>query len=304
MILIIGSAQEAHSAFICEKLKKRGEEVDYIDTTQFPLHSKISLFPDRDALGVFQAAGGEKIALSSVRSVYWRYYLGTPIHSELTDPFHREMAFKETESCVGSMFRMTDCLWMNSPEAVAMHAYKPYQLQLMHRHKIRIPQTLITNDADELRMFYERLDKKVIFKPVSGGAHTARLTDEDFRQERLRELAHSPVQFQEMIEGVDIRAYLIGDTLYAAEIRSSTLDFRDDPAAKIVPVELPDTVAADCIKLARTLKLTMTGIDVRRTPEGEYVFFEGNPAPMFMHFENVTGYPISDRLVEMLAKGR
>lgn len=304
MILIIGSQSEDHSAFIYEKIRSRGVYAGYIDTAQFPLHSKISLFPDRNQPGYLKTREGEKLALSDVRSVYWRYYMGTPIHAEITDPFQQQMAYREIESCVGSMFRMTDCLWLNSPEAVEMHVYKTYQLQLMHRQNIRIPQTLVTNDIDELRDFYERLHKKVIYKPVCGGAHTTRLTDDDFCDERMRELAHSPVLFQEMIEGVDIRVYLVENELFAGEIRSKTLDFRDDANHEIVPVALPDAVAADCMKLAKTLKLEMTGIDVRRTPEGEYVFFEGNPAPMFIHFENMTKYPISDRLVNMLIKGK
>lgn len=304
MIVIIGAPHEAHSAFIHEKIMARGERVAYVDTAHFPSCSKISLFPDRDYTGIFQTAEGERIMLSDVRSVYWRSYMGTAIPDEVTDPFQREMAYREIESCVYSMFRMTDCLWMNSPEAIDMHVYKAYQLQLMHRHHIRIPKTLITNDADELRHFYESLNGKVIFKPVRGGAHTARLTDSDFCSERLRQLAHSPVQFQEMIEGVDVRIYLIGDELFAGEIRSKTLDFREDPNAEIVPIDLPENVAADCLKLAKALKLNMSGIDARRTPEGEYVFFEGNPAPMFIHFENRTGYPISDRLVDMLIAGK
>jgi glutathione synthase/RimK-type ligase-like ATP-grasp enzyme len=47
----------------------------------------------------------------------------------------------------------------------------------------------------------------------------------------------------------------------------------------------------------------MSGIDVRRTSEGEYVFLEANPAPMFMHFERMTGYPVSDRLAKLLGDG-
>lgn len=305
MILIIGSPQEAHSAFIHDKIKERGQRVAYLDTLLFPSQTKISLFPDRNQSGVLQTAEGERMPLSEIRSVYWRYHMGTHIAEELSDRFLREMAHREIESCIGGMFRMMDhCLWMNSPAAVDMHAYKPYQLKLMHRQGIRIPQTLITNDAEELRAFYDRLNGQVIYKPVRGGAHTARLRNRDFTPERLGELAQAPVQFQEMIAGVDIRVYLIGNELFAGEIRSRTLDFRGDPQAEIVPVDLPDSVAADCLTLAGTLGLVMTGIDVRRTPEGEYVFLEGNPAPMFIHFEERTGYPISDRLVDMLLAGK
>ena len=81
---------------------------------------------------------------------------------------------------------------------------------------------------------------------------------------------------------------------------TDVLDFRRDPNAKINPIDLPSAVAKDCFSLAKTLGLVFSGIDIRRTPNGEYVFLEGNPSPMFIYFEKVTGYPISDRLVDLL----
>jgi glutathione synthase/RimK-type ligase-like ATP-grasp enzyme len=87
------------------------------------------------------------------------------------------------------------------------------------------------------------------------------------------------------------------------EIQSNTLDFREDQNAPRVKIDLPAAVAEDCLKLARTLDLVFTGIDLRRTPEQEYVFFEGNPTPVFVYDEEVTGYPISDRLVDRLIQG-
>ena len=110
------------------------------------------------------------------------------------------------------------------------------------------------------------------------------------------------MQFQEMIEGVDIRVYIVGNEIFPAEIRANTLDFRDDKSAKIVPVELPKDVEENCFKIMPLFNLNYTGMDLRRTPQGEYVFIEANPAPMFIHFENQTGYPISDTLIKLLKR--
>jgi glutathione synthase/RimK-type ligase-like ATP-grasp enzyme len=299
-ILIIGAPEEAHAAFIDEKIRARGGHPVYFDTRQFPASLKISLNPDEHAGSLGQLVdGSQTVPLSDIQSVYWRYHMGLKL-PPLKEQFLLDMAHREIESTLGSLFRMLDCLWVNSPEAIAMHAYKTYQLQLMHQAGIRIPQTLISNDPDAVVAFYERLNGQVIFKPVRGGAHTETLKPEDLRLHRLKELAKAPVQFQELIEGVDVRVYLVKDELFAGEIRSKTLDFRADPQAEIVPVNLPDSVAEDCRTLARVLGLVFTGIDVRRTPAGEFVFLEGNPCPMFMHFERQSGYPISDRLVDLL----
>lgn len=299
-ILIIGSPEEQHAAFIYQKIMERGEEAVYLNTWDFPAKSRLSLLPDSKALGFFSASEQEKkIPLTDFRSVYWRYHFGYQLPA-LNDQFLLDMAYREIESTVGSMLRMLPCRMVNSPEAIAMHAYKTYQLQLLKQAGLRVPQTLVTNDPDAVLEFYERLQGQVIFKPVRGGAHTEKLKPEDLKAERLKELSKAPVQFQELIEGVDVRVYWMGQEAFSAEIRSKTLDFRADAEAEIVPVELPGTIQQQCHIVCNTLGLLYSGIDIRRTPAGEYVFLEGNPCPMFIHFEKQTGYPISNRLVDLL----
>jgi hypothetical protein len=300
-ILIIGAPDEAHSAFMHQKITARGHNALYFDTRQFPANLKLSLHtgPGSQALGALQSGSNAPFPLEDIQAVYWRYQMGLQL-PPVQDPFLLEMAHREIESAIGSLFRMLPCRWVNSPKAVAMHAYKAYQLSLMHQHGIRVPQTLVTNNPKAVLEFYDRLNGRVIYKPVRGGAHTAKLTHEDITPERLAELSKAPVQFQELIEGVDVRAYLVQDDVFAAEIRSTTLDFRDDPQAPIVPVELPNAVIEQCRTAAGLLDLLYTGIDIRKTSTGEYVFLEANPCPMFMYFEQQTGFPISDRLTDLL----
>lgn len=303
-ILIIGAPEEAHSAFVYEKIRARSGQPVYFDTRQFPSFLKISMSPDRStgSLGCISDPS-LRVPLEEIQSVYWRFHMGLQL-PQLPDQFLMDMAHREIESTIGSLFRMLDCLWVNPPEAIAMHVFKTLQLKVMHEAGLRIPETLVTNDPDAVIEFYERLNGNVIFKPVRGGAHTEKLKPEDLKPERLKELAKAPVQFQEMINGVDVRVYLVGDELFAGEIRAKSIDFRADPEAEIVPVTLPDTVAEDCKTVGKVLGLVFSGIDVRRTPQGEHVFLEGNPSPMFMHFERMANYPISDRLVDMLMQGK
>ena len=306
MIIIIGAADEEHSAFICDKLQKRGAETEYLDTRCFPQESCIAFSPSQqeDQSGFFRtSASGKKIYFNQIQSVYWRYFMGVHVPGDITDDFLREIAHRESESLIGSFFRaMPNTLWVNSVEAVEMHRYKGYQLSLLSKAGLRVPETLMTNDPEALVDFYKRMNGQVIFKPVRGGAHTEKLKDEDLKPERLKELAKAPVQFQEFVPGVDTRAYLIGDDIFAAEIRAKSLDFRDDPGAEIAPGELPDNILTDCRTLAKELKLVFTGIDIRKTPDGEYVFIEGNPAPMFIYFERQSKFPISDRLCDLLMR--
>ncbi len=302
MILIVGTPEDIPSALIHHKIIQRGEPACFFDTTRFPGDIQLSFDPEALATGFMTLSGLDEIALSEIRSVYRRWSRGVIAPPE-TDPVLQEAVYWNLESAIGSFFRCFDCLWINSQEATEMHKYKGYQLKLLKQAGIRVPDTLITNHPERMREFYEQQGKQVIYKPVRGWAHTEMLTEADFLPERLAGLSHSPVKLQEFVPGTDIRAYVLGDEIYAMEIRSDTLDFREDPEAPRVKIDLPPTVAEDCLKLARTLDLVFTGIDLRRTPDHEYVFFEGNPTPVFVYDEEVTGYPISDRLVDRLIAG-
>ncbi|MEM7395561.1 MAG: RimK-like protein, partial [Verrucomicrobiota bacterium] len=103
------------------------------------------------------------------------------------------------------------------------------------------------------------------------------------------------------ISGTDVRVFVAGERVMACEVRTDALDFRDDADPDIEAIELPDAVAASCLEICKALDLVWTGIDFRRTPEGEYVFFEANPSPMFLGFESRCGLPLSDSLLDLLA---
>ena len=298
MILILGSLDDPHVTLIQGKIRQRGESAVCFDTRRFPTETKLSLFP-KDLGTSYLQVGGEKIAFSAIRSVYWRTFMGIKTR-DYDDAHLREMAMREIDSALGNLVRDLDCRWVNSYAAIELHRYKGHQLSMLHRAGLRVPETLISNDGDEMLRFYEQHHGQIIYKPVRGGAHTSKVTEEDLNEARLGELSEAPVQFQEFIPGDDIRVYLVGDELFAAEILTDALDFRRDRNAKINPIDLPGAIAKDCFTLAQTLGLVFSGIDIRRTPSGEYVFLEGNPSPMFSYFEKVTGYPISDRLVDLL----
>lgn len=304
-ILIIGAEREYHAKYIFDQLQARGSDCVYLDTQAFPEHLKLNLMPTEGAGGgSLKMEDGRHIPLESVSSVYWRYRYNTEVSPEVP-PEVVPIIYREIDSALGSLFRnMPNALWVNSVSAIERHRYKTHQLFLMAQAGIRVPDTLVSNDPEAVTRFYEAHHGNVIYKPVSGGAHTAKMTPEDLSEKRLSELRLSPVQFQEMIDGVDVRVYIIGEELFAAEIQAGTLDFRDDPRAPIVPVTLPEVVEAQCRTVARLFEYEFTGIDIRRTPNNEYCFIEGNPSPMFAHFENVTGYPISQSLMGLLESGK
>ncbi|HZL03445.1 MAG TPA: hypothetical protein VFC48_10010, partial [Cellulomonas sp.] len=114
-----------------------------------------------------------------------------------------------------------------------------------------------------------------------------------------------PTQFQALVPGTDVRVHVVGREVFATEIGSGAVDYRyagrDGLTAALAATTLPDDVADRCVRLAATLELPLAGIDLRRTPAGDWVCFEVNPMPGYSFYESHTGQPIAAALVRHLA---
>ncbi len=217
----------------------------------------------------------------------------------LPDPEQAFIAQNDTRSLFDSILVRLPARWVNGWRAFHLHQMKPVALAMVAELGVPIPDTLLSNDAEEVRRFAAR-HRACIFKPVQGGAFTERLTAAHLSAENLRSLMIAPVTIQEEVLGTDVRVFVAGDTVLACEVVTTTLDFREDPDPKITAIDLPPEVAQQCLRAARALDLVWTGIDLRRTPEGKYVFLEANPSPMFLGFEARSGLPLTESLLRLL----
>ena len=124
-----------------------------------------------------------------------------------------------------------------------------------------------------------------------------RLSDE--HDARMDDLRWCPTQFQRYIEGVDYRVHVVGSRLFASRVLSDGVDYRYAPS-RIEACEIQADVAERCLELSRALDLPFAGIDLRRTPDGQWFCFEVNPAPGYSSYEEVTGQRISAAIANLL----
>ncbi len=122
---------------------------------------------------------------------------------------------------------------------------------------------------------------------------------------RLEKLRACPTQFQRHIPGEDYRVHVVGDAVFASHIITTVDDYRYASKQKgstmIEAARLPDEIAERCVRTAHSMRLWVAGIDLRRTPEGEWYCFEVNPSPGFTFFQESSGYAIDDAIAELLA---
>ena len=302
MIIILGYENEAHANRIATCLSAMKEDFIFLDTQKYPNDILINWEATSTNKGTI-TINDKTIDLKDIKSVYWRNFSDVKYeHFEDGDnsEFLSSMLERERRSALHSLFYSLDVNWVNSMHAFDLHKKKAFLTSQFKKNGIRVPKTLITNDKNALLNFYEENNKSIIYKPVLGGAYTQKITNENLTDEQLSTLKVSPVQFQEFVDGVDIRVYAFKDTLYSMIIESSTIDFREDLSSKLIPVDLPQKVKDDCFKMMQIADLKYSGIDIRLSNKGEYVFIEANPAPMFIHAEKVTGFPLTEELVKLL----
>jgi glutathione synthase/RimK-type ligase-like ATP-grasp enzyme len=98
---------------------------------------------------------------------------------------------------------------------------------------------------------------------------------------------------------------VVGEEVFACEIICEADDYRypDEHPVEVRPCQLPEAVEDRSRRMAAAMNLSLAGIDLRKTPDGEWYCFEVNPSPGFTYYENVTGQPIAQEVARLLAKG-
>jgi glutathione synthase/RimK-type ligase-like ATP-grasp enzyme len=186
---------------------------------------------------------------------------------------------------------------------MAANNSKPYQLEQIRDLGFLVPETLVTTDPSVAREFWER-HGAVIYKSVSSARSiVSRLRPEHV--ERLGDVSHCPTQFQQYIHGKDHRVHVVGEEIFASEVLSEADDYRR-PGGCMVEVRasrLPWDIEERCRMLAAAAQLSVAGIDLRKTPEGDWYCFEINPSPAFTYYETSTGQPIGNAIARLLTAG-
>jgi glutathione synthase/RimK-type ligase-like ATP-grasp enzyme len=162
---------------------------------------------------------------------------------------------------------------------------------------------LLTTDPDAVEAFWEH-HGHIIYKSISGvRSIVSRLTPK--HRERFANLSNCPTQFQEWIEGVDIRVHVVGDDVFASRVESIATDYRypqtEAEQPKIEAFDLPSDLVERCWRLMTSLSLELAGIDLRLTDDGRWFCFEVNPSPGFTYYEQATGQPIARSIARLLA---
>jgi hypothetical protein len=319
-VLIATFPKDLHAQVVAEALIRRGADPRLWYTPDFPNRAAetLRLGPRGASFGI---EGLDKEADRVPWVSVWNRRVGRGLATDLLHPADRAVADKNGELFRDGFLQVIapSALWVN-PQHAVLRDSKPLQLERAHGLGFAIPETLITNDPDEIRSFLRR-HPAVIHKPLCASfwrdhdhgaicmSYTTMLTEDMLVGDDI--LRSTPSIYQVALDkAYELRVTVIGDHVAAAavlsqETRHGRTDWRRAYGElAMTPIELTDVVAGRCRDLVRAMGFVFGCCDLVVTPEGEYVFLEVNQAGQFLFVEEMTGLPLLDAMCELLIQGR
>jgi hypothetical protein len=292
MILVWGIVDDATTAAVLEQLDGRGAAALFLDQRRLLGPELLSTDIELDVTDRVRATltqGGRRTDLTRVSAAFLRPYDARA--------FPVPAAAEAGSTAWAHALALDDLLWswadvagarvVNRPRDMAANGSKPFQSRQIQEAGFAVPETLVTTDADAAEAFWRR-HGQVIYKSISGvRSIVSRLVPADHG--RWRDLGTCPVQFQQYVPGTDYRVHVVGDDVFCARIESDADDYRyasrQGGSTRIAPAWLPEELAHRCRSLSQAQGLAVSGIDLRRAPDGEWYCFEVNPSPAFSFFD-------------------
>jgi hypothetical protein len=302
LVLLWGLLADDPLAAVLDQLLVARIPVRFVDQREV-LETRVRLRGGGERIRASVRIFDEEFSLDDVTAAYLRPYASRELpHVAASGP--QSEACHHADAVDGAMAtwcELTTALLVNPFEPMAANNSKPYQLEQIRKLGWRVPSTLITTDPAAARDFWER-HGSAVYKSISAvRSKVSRLQAEHL--DRFASISSCPTQFQEYIAGVDYRVHVVGQDVFACEISSEADDYRYAQAPYAVHAcQLPADVEDCCRSLASCLRLPLAGIDLRRTPDGEWVCFEVNPSPGFTCFGAEMAQRIAQALVGLLTQ--
>ena len=320
-VLIISQPSDIHAYTIAEMIRRKGGEAVIWQTTNFPTRGTETVAAGRNDVR-FRISGPDgDIDFSRPFDAVWRRRPAYRLDRDAVHPADYEIAELGAKNLRDGMMHvlLEGAFWVNPVSAMRFADYKIPQIVTARELGLEIPETLFTNDPDEIRAFIRNRGGRIAFKPFRAQpwrdgdqyymAYTTIITEGQLVRDEL--LMAAPAIYQEIVpKAYELRVTFIGDRPFAAKVlsqqtRFGRIDWRKAYGElQMEPYELPEDVAAKCRALMRHFGIVFGCFDFVVTEEGRYVFLEVNPTGQFLFVETYTNAAVGDAFAELLMQRR
>ncbi len=302
-VLILSTREDNHALQVEQHLTKLGARTTFWRFEQLLNESKLTY--QFDALNQsfeFSEQNGQ-IDFLGFDSIWFRRP-GKIGAKQFFQPWISNIVEVESRHAILGMLYSLPCLWVNHPAKDITAGLKLFQLNLAKKLGLSMPETIITNEPEKARAFYDKHNGNIVYKLLTEVSNLSlpkyefphgiptlpvRLSDLD----HFGQVIHSPHLFQQRIKKQsDLRVTVIGQRIFGIKIDSQSgkgaLDWRNDYSVPMSIWKVPDEVASKCLLLTQMLGLNFGAIDFCLDQDNEPVFLEINPAGQFLWIETRT----------------
>lgn len=323
-VLILSENLDIHGIAVRWGLRRMDVPLVWWERSEFPRSQRLSAWVDGDGNGMSASDSEVSLAADRYRSV-WNRRGQIPQPSESLNRADRIVAKNESMYFLDSLGQMLttanpDALFVNPFPCAKAANPKLHQLAIARDLGFRIPDTMISNDPERIREFYERHGGAVVAKqhiPFAWRTRTGELlisatTALEARHlEDDEALAASPMIYQEYLPiRSELRVIAFGRSLFAmnqvrtrpanregfVDIRYETVERHAFPA--------DERLASLCRGYMDATGLAYAAFDIALAPDGDYVFIEANESGQFLFLEDLTpDLNLLDAFCQFLASG-
>lgn len=304
IVAILTLAEDLHGHAVADAIRNRGNGYHLIATDRLPLSPNLSWRLGDSPVADLTTVTGESLDLRRV-DAFWLRRVRTQAESvrHLNEEARTLIPTEIQAALYGVVFTQNQAQLYNSPIAELTADNKLVQLATAKASGFRVPPTLVSSNAAEVRRFSNENDGNLIVKSVRGtGAFsipTRRVRASDL--DDGAGIAACPAIWQVCVPGnVHLRIHVFGPRVLTAKILARELDWRPNLSVPITPFELDPAIGERCVSLVRELGLAMGIIDAKLGADGDLCFLEINPQGQFLFIEALTGLALTDAAAELL----
>ncbi len=196
------------------------------------------------------------------------------------------------------------------------HANNKIDQLIYASNRIKIPDTIVSNNPEEVKNFYAKHQGNICFKLHKGAVvekdgdklvvYTNKVTSEQMKNVNL--VSEHPCMFQEYIDkNFEVRVTatdneVVGIKIDSQNSETSKVDFRryDFKNVSYKFIELPNNVKQFCSSMLKHYKLHFGEFDFINSKKNNYVFLELNPNGQWLWLEKESGYNLTKNIGDNL----
>ena len=204
--------------------------------------------------------------------------------------------------------------WVNHPNDMSQARLKPYQLKLARSMGFCVPDSIITNDPEEAKLFCQA---PTVFKMLAKqsfeygdkfySVDTTLMTDELIAN--LSFIRSQPILLQRCVEKIaELRVTYVGGEVFVAKqttsVEGAPVDWRPLQGTQDSMYEPWDTspgFVAQIQSLMKRLNLKFAAIDFAVDSDGVLWFLEVNPNGQWLGYTDEIGMPAAASMARLLA---